>query len=136
MLVEHQEDRDLTAEASSLRSQIAELDKRIANLISAIEMGGDLSALANQLARRSSERAGLEARIRQQGAGSTWTTVQMTTALDELGGLAELLPAADPQSRQRIYASLGLRLEYNHELKNIRATADKACVPGRVRGGT
>jgi site-specific DNA recombinase len=60
----------------------------------------------------------------------------MTAAISELGGIATILPTADPAHKAAIYASLGLRLEYNHDLKTVRATADKACVPGRVRGGT
>ena len=36
----------------------------------------------------------------------------------------------------RLYTSLGVRREYDHLLKRVRATAEAACVPGRVRRGT
>jgi len=38
--------------------------------------------------------------------------------------------------RAKLSASLGVRLEYDHNLKRIRATAAQACVLGRVRRGT
>ena len=57
-------------------------------------------------------------------------------ALADLGGIAEILPKAPPAMKARLYASLGVRLEYDHMLKRVGATAEAACVPGRVRRGT
>ena len=57
-------------------------------------------------------------------------------ALAGLGGIAEILPKTPVAMRAKLYASLGVRLEYDHVLKRIRATAESACVPGRVRRGT
>ncbi len=136
MLAAHQHDASTTAQGVALRTQITQLDKRIANLMSAIELSGDLATLTEQLVRRTDERAGLVARLHQDRNSSTWNAAQMAAALDELGGIAALLPTTDASTREKIYASLGLRLEYNHYQSRVRATADKACVPGRVRGGT
>ena len=41
-----------------------------------------------------------------------------------------------PAMKARLYASLGVRLEYDHVLKRVRATAEAARVPRRVRRGT
>lgn len=135
-LTQHQDDDRHSADQAALHAQLRELDRRIANLLAAIEAGGDLSALTQQLQRRTDERNGLHARLNQHDHADLWTPAQMTAVLDELGGIAAILPTADPTTKTAIYASLGLRLEYNHAQKTIRATADKACVPGRVRGGT
>jgi site-specific DNA recombinase len=136
MLAAHQHDPATSARTSAIRAQISELDKRIANLSRAIELGGDLKTLVEQLARRTAERDGLMARLRHEGSRSNWSAAEMARALDELGGIAALLPTADAAERAKLYATLGLRLDYNHELRRVRATADKVCVPGRVRRGT
>lgn len=60
----------------------------------------------------------------------------MRKALDDLGGIAAILSQTQPMMRAKLYASLGVRLEYDHNLKRIRATAAQACVLGRVRRGT
>jgi hypothetical protein len=46
------------------------------------------------------------------------------------------LPKTPVAMRAKFYASLGVPLEYDHVLKLVRATAESACVPGRVRRGT
>lgn len=58
---------------SALRRQIADLDQKITALVSAVETGGEISALTEQLSRRSREREGLVARLR-----STPTPAQPT----------------------------------------------------------
>jgi len=88
------------------------------------------------LARRAKEREGLLARIRQLGSTKEVTTEQMRVAIDELGGLATILADSAPTERNRIYASLGVRLDYDHVTKNVAAVADQACVFNRVRRGT
>lgn len=53
---------------SALHRQIADLDAKIAALLTAIEHGGEMSALTQQLAVRSREREGLQARLRSTSA--------------------------------------------------------------------
>jgi len=50
---------------------------------------------------------------------------QMRKALDDLGGIAAILSQTQPMMWAKLYASLGVRLEYDHNLKRIRATAAK-----------
>lgn len=63
-------------------------------------------------------------------------TTEVQKALADLGGLANVLALAQPAEKTKLYDSLGLRLEYNHESLLVRATAEAVCVPGRVRRGT
>lgn len=60
----------------------------------------------------------------------------MQKALADLGGIATIPRGADPALRSKLYASLGVRLEYDHVLKRVKATAETACFLGRVRRGS
>lgn len=122
--------------AASLQAAISDLDRKIASLVAAVESGAEIAALTDQLSKRSAERAGLQAQLRGENSAERLTVVEMEKALADLGGIAEILPKAQPAMRAKLYASLGVRLEYDHVLKRIRATAEAACVPGRVRRGT
>jgi hypothetical protein len=51
---------------SALRQQIADLDRKITALVTAVESGGDIAALTEQLSRRSRERDGLHVCGRHQ----------------------------------------------------------------------
>jgi site-specific DNA recombinase len=122
--------------AASLRAAISELDRKIASLVAAIEGGAEIAALTDQLSKRSSERAGLLAQLRGENSAERLTVAEIEKALTDLGGIGTILPKASPELKAKLYASLGVRLEYDHVLKRIRATAEAACVPGRVRRGT
>jgi hypothetical protein len=135
-LVRGQDASAQSSRVTSLKGQIAELDRKINALVAAIEAGVDVEQVSSQLARRAKERSGLEARLRQEGHRDHLTAAEMQKALDDLGGIAKILPNADPAQQRRLYASLGVRLEYNHQFKRVQATAETACVLGRVRRGT
>ena len=47
-----------------------------------------------------------------------------------------ILGAATGAERAEVYASLGLRLDYDPHLRRVTATADLSRVAGCVRGGT
>ena len=134
-LASGQEPSGQSSRVTALMAQIAELDNQVNALVAAIEAGVDVEQVSSQLARRSKERAGLAARLRQEGDVERLTG-EMQKALDDLGGVGKILPSADPAQQRRLYASLGVRIEYNHLLKRVQATADTACVLGRVRRGT
>jgi len=121
---------------STIQADLAGVDRKIAALISALECGAALAQITEQLARRTKEREGLEARLRQLGSTKQVTREQMSHAIDELGGLATILASAAPDVRAKIYASLEIRLDYDHVSKQVKAHADQACVFNRVRRGT
>ena len=56
--------------------------------------------------------------------------------VEELGGLLAVLGEATGAERAQVYASLGLRLDYDPYLRRVKATADLSRVAGCVRGGT
>lgn len=122
--------------AVSLRLRITETDNKISALVAALESGVAVEELTSQLAKRSQEKRGLEAQLRQMTEVHRVTAAELELAIKELGGLARILPSADPATRAKLYASLGIRLQYDHDAKQVRATAESACVPGRVRRGT
>jgi site-specific DNA recombinase len=104
--------------------------------VAAVESGAEIAALTDQPSKRSAERAGIQAQLRGENSAERLTVVEMEKALADLGGIAEILPKTQPAMKAKLYASLGVRLEYDQVLKRIRATAEAACVPGRVRRGT
>lgn len=132
----HDGPNESNARTTSVRARLAEVDRKIGSLVEAIETGVSIPEIADQLQRRSKEKAGLEAQLSQLKQARRFSAQEMMKALDELGGIALILPSADPALRSKLYASLGVRLEYDHVLKRVRATAETACVPGRVRRGT
>jgi site-specific DNA recombinase len=136
VLAAGQDDLAQGAQAVSLRAKISELDRKIASLVAAVESGAEIAALTDQLSRRSAERAGLQAQLRGEQSAERLTVEEIRKALADLGGIAEILPKTPVSMRAKLYASLGVRLEYDHVLKCVRATAESACVPGRVRRGT
>ncbi len=121
---------------SALRQQIADLDRKITALVTAVESGGDIAALTEQLSRRSRERDGLQARLRATPDPAQPTPAEMTAALAELGGVGALLARSDPADKAKLYLSLDIQLSYDHEAKLVTATAGAACVQQRVRRGT
>ena len=104
--------------------------------MTAVEAGADLPELADQLKRRASERAGLEAQLRALPRERQLSSEELGTAIAELGGMPKILATANPAAREKVYQSLGLRLEYDHEARRVTAIAAEACVFNRVRRGT
>jgi len=104
--------------------------------ITALEAGIAIEQLTDQLTRRTKEREGLQARIRLLDSKEQVSAEQMSRAITELGGLATVLASADPTERAKVYASLGIRLDYDHQAKTVKAQADQGCVFSRVRRGT
>lgn len=135
-LENHQHPSSSTPIAEGLQDELAALDRKISGLVAAVEAGADLPQLTDQLKRRARERAGLEAQLRALPQERRLGAGELRAAIEDLGGIANVLSGADPTARQRVYESLGLRLEYDHAASRVVATASQACVFNRVRRGT
>jgi len=135
-LATHQIQHGSGTKEAHLRAELGDVQRKIAALISALEAGVAMSEISEQLSRRTKERAGIEAKIRQLPSTRTLTEEQIRAALEDLGGVAELLGNALPSTRAKVYVSLGVRLDYDHDNKRVTASADQACVFNRVRRGT
>jgi len=135
-LENHQHPSSSASAADSLQAEISALDRKITGLIAAVEAGANLPQLTDQLKRRAKERAGLEARLRALPQQRPLSVDELRTAIEELGGVANVLARADATTRHQVYESLGLRLEYDHAASRITASATDACVFNRVRRGT
>lgn|GEM_PF-3309731 len=124
------------AKTAGLHAQLGELDRKIAHLMDAIEAGGQVKVLLEQLARRSAERDALKARTAMAAGPSVLTPAQVTDILERLGGLTAALHEATVQERADVYAALGIRMTYDYRSHQLRVTADLARVAARVGGGT
>jgi site-specific DNA recombinase len=132
----HQHDPFAGSGTASLNARLAEVDRKIAALVSAIEAGADLPQLTEQLKRRGKEREGIEAQIRDLPKDRRLSADDIQEAIGQLGGLTQILTTAEPAARSEVYKSLGVRLEYDHHAQRVTVTAEKACVFNRVRRGT
>jgi site-specific DNA recombinase len=132
----HQHPTSHALPGEALRARIADLDRKISSLMTAVEAAADLPELADQLKRRASERAGLEAQLRALPRERQLSSEELGTAIAELGGMPKILATANPAAREKVYQSLGIRLEYDHEVRRVTAIAAEACVFNRVRRGT
>jgi site-specific DNA recombinase len=135
-LAEHQGPSAQTTTSTQLRAKLAEVDRKIASLIAAIEAGVDLPLVSEQLNRRARERDGLEAELRSLPRERVLSPTEMRQALDQLGGIANILAGADSSTREKIYNSLGVQMVYDHVARRVTVAATDACVHNRVRRGT
>ena len=132
----HQHSSSNYSPVEALRAEIADLDRKISSLVAAVEAGADLPQLTDQLKRRAIERTGLEAESRAVPLEHHLSSDELGTAIAELGGIPKILASANPAAREKVYQSLGIRLEYDHEARRVTANAAEACVFNRVRRGT
>jgi hypothetical protein len=123
------------ARLAGLRGQLGELDRKIANLLTAIENGGDSRLLAAQLARREAEREAMTANL-ARARGTAMTKDQIEAILRALGGISQILRDATTMERAAVYESLGVRMEYDDRSNQVHVTADLARVAGGDGGGT
>jgi hypothetical protein len=124
------------ARTVGLRAQLGDLDRRIANLVDAVETGSDPGPVMAQLAQRSAERDAIKVRLAAIAAPALLSEAQIARIVEELGGISEALKSATAKERAAIYESLDIRLVYDHRTNQVRATSNLARVVGGVGGGT
>ena len=76
------------AKRAGLHAQLGDIDRKIANLMLAIESGGDPKLLMDQLAKRNAEREALKARIAMAAGPAALTTGQVVCLLQAFGGIS------------------------------------------------
>ncbi|WP_122496963.1 recombinase family protein [Mycobacterium attenuatum] len=121
---------------AALQRQLGEANAKVAALITAVESGVAVEDLAAALRRRTAERDELKARLERAEKPCVMSAAQISELVEELGGLSAVLGKATGAERAQVYASLGLRLDYDPYLRRVKATADLSRVAGCVRGGT
>lgn len=127
---------DPEAGNAALLRQLGEANSKVAALVAAVESGVAVEDLTDALRRRSAERDELKALLERVERPRAMSAAQITELVQELGGLAAVLGEATGAERAQVYASLGLRLDYDPHLRQVKATADLSRVAGCVRGGT
>ena len=121
---------------AALQRQLSEANRKVAALVNALESGVAVEGLTAALRRRTAERDELKARLERAERPRAMSAAQISELVEELGGLSSVLGEATGAERAQVYASLGLRLDYDPYLRRIKATADLSRVAGCVRGGT
>ncbi|MCA2286215.1 serine recombinase, partial [Mycobacterium avium] len=121
---------------AALQRQLREANAKVAALVTAVESGVAVEDLTAALRRRTAERDELKARLEQAERPRLMSAAQISELVEELGGLSAVLGAATGAERAEVYATLGLRLDYDPHLRQVKATADLSRVAGCVRGGT
>jgi site-specific DNA recombinase len=119
-----------------LAASFREVNRKIAALVTAVESGVAVEDLTVALHRRAAERDELRARLERTERPRIMSAAQINELVEVLGGFSAVLGAATGSERAQVYASLGLRLDYDPYLRQVTATADLSRVAGRVRGGT
>lgn len=121
---------------AALLRQLGDANSKVAALVTAVESGVAVEDLADALRRRTAERDELKARLERAEKPRAMSVEQISELVEELGGLLAVLGEATGGERAQVYASLGLRLDYDPHLRQVKATADLSRVAGCVRGGT
>ncbi|WP_232784602.1 hypothetical protein [Mycobacteroides chelonae] len=121
---------------AALQRQLSEANSKVAALVTAVESGVAVEDLTAALRRRTAERDELKAGLERVERPFVMSAAQIGELVQELGGLSAVLDAATGAERAQVYASLGLRLDYDSHNQRVTATADLSRVAGRVRGGT
>ena len=121
---------------AALQRQLSEANGKVAALVTALESGVAVEDLTAALRRRTAERDELKARLERAERPRAMSAAQISELVEELGGLSAVLGEATGAERAQVYASLGLRLDYDPHLRRVKATADLSRVAGCVRGGT
>lgn len=121
---------------AALQRQLGEANRKVAALVNAVESGVAVEDLTAALRRRTAERDELRVRLERADRPLAMSAAQISELVEELGGLAAVLGEATGAERAQVYASLGLRLDYDPYLRRVKATADLSRVAGCVRGGT
>ncbi|BBY35324.1 serine recombinase [Mycolicibacter minnesotensis] len=127
---------DPEADNVALLRQLSEANSKVAALVAAVESGVAVEDLTDALRRRTAERDELKARLERAERPRAMSAAQVTELVQELGGLAAVLGEATGAERAQVYASLGLRLDFDPNLRQVKATVDISRVAGCVRGGT
>lgn len=124
------------AKRAGLLSQLSDLDRRINNLLDAVETGHDARPLVDQLTKRTAERDALKARLAATTGPTQLSAPQIDAIIRSLGGMAQVLERARPEERAAVYKALQIRLQYDDRRRQVRVTADLSRVAAGVGGGT
>ena len=98
---------------AALQRQLSEANGKVAALVTAVESGVAVEDLTAALRRRTAERDELKARLERAERPCAMSAAQISELVEELGGLSAVLGEATGAERAQVYASLGLRLDYD-----------------------
>lgn len=96
---------------------------------------GTISGFARQIERTRAERKSAEPRLRRLTTGKGLTEEETRTVVQSLADAVELLAAASPEDRRRVYEAAQLEVLYDHESRRAQLSVAPR-VTGGVGGGT
>ena len=109
---------------------LSEYDAQLDRYRALLDAGADPAVVANWIsetqAARKSAKQRHAATSRPKDDLSGLTAQQLAAIIDEIGDLSEALKEAEPEHKQAVYRSLGLKLIYSPDTKTVRAEIDLA----------
>ena len=126
------------AATSTARDTIAACDKKLVRYREAFDSGIDPKIIAKWISDTEAEKAKAEFDLARLGTRSQPSRDDLIELIGSFGDAVALLETADPAAKAPVYRHLGVRLEYDHAKRLVRAEArpEASCAYGRVRGGT
>lgn len=132
--------RDDTYETQTqaARDTLKACDAKLVRYREAFDSGIDPKIIAKWIADTEAEKAKAEFDLARLGERAQPTRDDLITIISSFSDAVSMLEQADPAAKAPVYAHLGVRLEYDHEKRLVRAEArpEAPCAYERVRGGT
>jgi len=134
--------QELSPEVASLREEIEQCERRLAQYRAALDAGGDAAVVGQWITETQARKLAADARLRAQTGPSNTTPGRMSK--DEInaivGAITDLMTVlrhADPADKAELYTRLGLRLTYNPGPRTVSARAEigRTCTKGSCPRG-
>ncbi|MFE0154170.1 recombinase family protein [Nonomuraea sp. NPDC059007] len=129
-------------EAESLKREITDCDRKLKGYRAALDAGADPVTVAGWMKDEQARKATLERRLNHLPVGRPrrFDREAMAATLRQMGDMVAVLGKADPVSKAKVYAELGLVLTFDPGNNEVLVTAtsdqDSHWVRASVRGGT
>lgn len=133
------DDADM-AKAETARKRLADCDKRLTKYRAALDSGAEPAVVSTWIAEVQAERLAAEVELgRSTGhQNRRLSRDQLTTLVNGLGNLLDVLATAAPEDKAEVYARLGLRLSYEpgRRVVSVESRVEDPWGKVSVGGGT
>ncbi|MEU3275418.1 recombinase family protein [Saccharomonospora sp. NPDC006951] len=132
------DERDTSSARETVPERLEAVESKLRRLRAAIEAGVDPVAVVESINEAQAQRAAARAELDGSSQPDLITDAEIYAMIDSLGDVGEALSGAQPERLADLYASVGLRVRYEHETAFAEVTiqpitrVNSEC----VRGGT
>jgi site-specific DNA recombinase len=132
------EDPHHDAQSKIARDTIATCEQKLARYREAFDSGIDPKIIAKWSSDTEAEKTKAEFDLQRLGTRSAPDRDTLVTIISSFSDAVQMLEQADPAAKALVYRHLGVRLDYDHEKRLVRAEArpEAPCAYERVRGGS